>query len=101
MFERYELKEDGSHCFKMRIISEPAPCLVQWSEGLRRKIDMNDTEYQGTSNASPYPMLVVKNKKLFESNDFQIQVDNVIGSTSKNISGIFKGFVIAHLNRRF
>lgn len=48
-------------------------------------IDVNSEEYKGTLNTLPQPVLVVKNANQFETNSYQIEVANFVGSTIKNI----------------
>lgn len=83
---------DGSQCFKALINSVPAAFHAEWK--VKRKndktftpVDVNDKDYKGTANSLPCPVLVVKQKKLLESQDFIIEVHNFVGSTTKDISG--------------
>lgn len=83
-------KEDGSQRFVATIQSIPAPCYVQWSlksinDDMFTPIDVNSEEYNGTLNTLPQPVLVVKNANQFETNSYQIEVANFVGSTIKNI----------------
>lgn len=89
--ERFE-DESGNQCFIATIKATPAPCFAQWNKKSNEEDEFNPInviaeEFRGTSNNLPYPKLAVKDRNLLESNSFQIEVSNVVGSTFKKISG--------------
>lgn len=50
-------------------------------------VDVNNPEYEGTSNSLHCPVLVVKKNELLQNQCFHIKVDNFIGSSIKEIFG--------------
>lgn len=81
---------DGSQCFTAKIKSIPEAYHVQWKvkkndEDEFSLVDVNDPDYEGTSNSLKCPVLVVKKKELLEIRCFHIKVDNFIGSSIKEI----------------
>lgn len=83
---------DGSQCFTAKIKSIPEAYHVQWKvkkndEDEFSLVDVNDPDYEGTSNSLKCPVLVVKKKELLEIRCFHIKVDNFIGSSIKEILG--------------
>lgn len=91
LIERCE-NPNGSQCFIAKIKSIPEAYNVQWM--VKRNvhddfslIDVNNPAYKGTSNSLNSPVLVVKKKELLENHFFHIKVDNLIGSSKKEIFG--------------
>lgn len=75
----------------MTIKSIPDATYVQW--GMKGNNDNNVIKlngdmkgFSGTSNASPHPVLVVKQNKIGNYR-FQIEMKNFIGSCTKTLSG--------------
>lgn len=90
--EKCEKKEDDSWWFTLKIKSIPSPSFVQWSKKEKNsdsfhKIDANAQEYKGTSNSLPRPVLVIKQCEKLQTNSFQIEAQNFIGSCKKIIQG--------------
>lgn len=89
---RPEKTEDGSYCFKVTIKSNPETFLVHWKIKKQNNdrfeiLNPDAAEYKGTSNSPTNPMLVVKEKNQLDLNCFQIEVQNLIGCTIKDIPG--------------
>lgn len=83
---------DGSQCLTAKIKSIPEAYHVQWKVKKNGHedfslIDVNDPDYEGTSNSIHCPVLVVKKKELLENQCFYIKVDNFIGNTITEIVG--------------
>lgn len=81
---------NGSQRFTAKIKSIPGAYFVQWM--MKRNgheefslIDVNDPDYEGTSNSFHRPVLVVQKKELLKNQRFYIKVDNFIGSSIKEI----------------
>lgn len=81
---------NGGQRFTAKIKSIPEAYQVQWKvkcnghEGFQL-IDVNDPDYEGTSNSLHRPVLVVKKTELLKNQRFHIKVDNFIGSSIKEI----------------
>lgn len=89
---KYDKKEDGSVWFTMTIKSVPVPHAVQWrmienGSDTFEPINVNASEYKGTSNTFPHPVLVIKHVEKIENCSFEIEVKNLIGTVKKRIPG--------------
>lgn len=89
---KYDKKEDGSLSFTMTIKSVPVPNAVQWrmienGSDTFEPINVNASEYKGTSNTFPHPVLVIKHVEKIENCSFEIEVKNLIGTVKKRIPG--------------
>lgn len=87
---KYDKKEDGSLSFTMTIKSVPVPHAVQWrmienGSDTFEPINVNASEYKGTSNTFPHPVLVIKHVEKIENCSFEIEVKNLIGTVKKRI----------------
>lgn len=88
---------DGCLVFTALIQSIPAAYHAQWKvkgkdDDTFKPVDVNAKEYNGTSNSLPHPVLVVKQKEEIQKQHFYIQVDNFVGSSKTEISGMKKSF---------
>lgn len=88
---------DGCLVFTALIQSIPAAYHAQWKvkgkdDDTFKPVDVNAKEYNGTSNSLPHPVLVVKQKEGIQKQHFYIQVDNFVGSSKTDISGMKKSF---------
>lgn len=89
--KKEENKEDGIQKYFVTIRSVPTPFYVQWSskgrnEEIYTPIEVNEEDYKDTVNTLPHPVLVVKKNQL-DNNSYQIEVENFIGRTVKQILG--------------
>lgn len=99
MLERQETRKDGSYLLKVTIQSNPAPCSIEWSVKKKtdttfRTIKTRDAEYRGTSISYPHPVLKVQRSELYGSSCFKIEVNNVIGITTKVFAGKKKYIIL-------
>lgn len=88
---------DGCLVFTALIQSIPAAFHAQWKvkgkdDDTFKPVDVNAKEYNGTSNSLPHPVLVVKQKEEIQKQHFYIQVDNFVGSSKTEMSGMKKSF---------
>lgn len=88
---------DGCLVFTALIQSIPAAYHAQWNvkgkdDNTFKPVDANAEEYKGTSNSLPHPVLVVEQKVEIEKQLFHIQVDNFVGSSKTEISGMKESF---------
>lgn len=88
--QKLQTEEDKSLLFKVTIKSTPAPLYAQWKvktthDGDFEVLDINAEKYKGTLFSLPQPVLVVRQKECLETNVFQIEVYNFIGSSTKII----------------
>lgn len=76
----------------MEIKSLPVPHFVQWnikenSLETFKPINVNATEYNGTSNFFPHPVLVIQHRNKLKNCSFEIEVHNLIGKVNEMIPG--------------
>lgn len=88
---------DGCLVSTALIQSIPAAYHAQWKvkendDDTFKPVDVNAKEYKGTSNSLPHPVLVVEQKEEIQKQHFYIQVDNFVGSSKTEISGMKKSF---------
>lgn len=102
---KFDRKKDGSQWFTVAIQSIPEPLLVQWSKKEKngdtvQLINVNAEEYKGSSRSLPQPVLVVKQRELLENFNFQIEVQNFVGTCEKTMHGKTKVLCIFLKNRK-
>lgn len=81
----------------MTIKSIPEPVLVQWRKREKNSnrfqpINVIAKEFEGSSCSFPYPVLVIRQREQLEN--FQIKIQNFLGTCEKTIQGIRSTFYI-------